>query len=172
LRLARHGALAAALLLAACATQGPELVPGVSTAAEVEARMGPPAEKMLLSNGDTEWFYPNQPFGRVTYGAVFNPAGILRSFDQRLTEANLKYLVVGKTTAPEVRALLGPPYRVLRYPRRDGDSWEWNMGPGSIDFWKQLSVRFDSAGVVADVSYIDDPARNERRRSPFGLWRF
>lgn len=158
----RIAVLLLAAALGACATALPDPVPGVSTRDEVLARMGQPAERMALSNGDEEWFWPRQPYGRVTWAAVFDPGGMLKHFDQRLTEANLRYIVPGKTTAPEVRALLGPPWRILRYPRRDGDSWEWNMGPGSIDFWKQLSVRFDAQDVVADVSYIDDPARNER----------
>jgi hypothetical protein len=166
----RAGLLAVALLLAACATPGPDLFPGVSTGAEVQARMGPPAEAMTLASGDVQWFYPDQPFGRVSHAVLFGPDGRLKSVEQRLTEANLAKLVVGRTSMADVRALLGPPYRVVRYHARDGDSWEWNMGPGPIDFWKQLSVRFDSRGIVADVSYIDDPARNERRRGVFGIW--
>lgn len=158
-----------AALLGACATGEPPLVAGSSTRAEVEARLGPPAERLPLADGEEAWFWPDQPYGRVTWAAVFDAAGTLRRFEQRLTEANLKLLVPGKTTAAEVRSLFGPPYRILRYLNRDGDSWEWNMGPGPIQFWKHLSIRFDAQGKVAEVTYIDDPARNQRRRWPFGL---
>ena len=126
--------------------------------------MGPPAEKVSLSTGDTVWFYPNQPYGRVSYAVVLGADGIVRSVEQRLTEKSMQRIVPDSSTMQEVRALLGPPTAVVRYPNRNGDSWEYNMLGGPINDWKILSVRFDQAGLVRDVSYVDDPDSPRLRR--------
>lgn len=159
-----------ALLVAGCASLGgADLVPGASTAAQVEVSMGPPAEKISLQNGEMVWFYPQQPYGRVSYAVVLGSDGIVRSVEQRLTEKSMQRIVPDSSTMQEVRALLGPPTAVVRYPGRDGDSWEYNMLGGPINDWKILSVRFDQAGLVKDVSFVDDPdsPRLSRRR---GFW--
>ena len=58
-RLRAWTAAAGALLLSACATyDGSALVKGTSTEADVLKLMGPPAEKVTLDSGATEWFYP------------------------------------------------------------------------------------------------------------------
>lgn len=148
-----------AVLASGCASfHGPDIVPGVSTAAHVEAGMGPPAEKLALAGGTTVWFYPRQPFGRATYAVTLGPDGIVRSFEQRLTEQNISRIVVDKSSMQDVRALFGPPGAVVRYPNRDGDSWEYNMYGGAGDvYWKILSVRFGSDDLVKDVALVDDP---------------
>ena len=51
--------LLAAFSLAGCAT-GPNLVPGQSTAADVEARH--PAEKRVVG-GETVYYFPQHPWG-------------------------------------------------------------------------------------------------------------
>ena len=75
-------------------------------------------------------------------------------------------LKMGQTTSQDVRALMGPAHFVVRYRWRDGDSWEYRMNgglvnsTGSISEWMVLSVRFDSTGIVRDVTYIADPDTN------------
>ena len=55
-------ALCLALIVAGCASfDGRGLMPGVSSAAEVESVMGVPAEKRQVANGETWYFYPRQP---------------------------------------------------------------------------------------------------------------
>jgi hypothetical protein len=153
-------ALLALSMLAGCATtsyDGASLVPGSTPAAEVEATMGAPADKVSVG-ADTLWWYPRHP-GRLSYAVRVGADNIVKSVEQRLTEENLKHIQIGKTTSQDMRALMGPPYRVVRYPRRDGDSWEYKMMPGSLDDWMVLSVRFDAAGVVKEVTYVADSAR-------------
>ena len=43
------------------------------------------------------------------------------------------FIAVNKSTVNDVRTQFGPPNRVVRYPGRDGDSWEYNLrgGPGN-----------------------------------------
>ena len=149
-----------AALVSGCATTlgGGEIVPGASTAAHVEAVMGQPMEKIALAGGETEWFYPRQPYGRTSYAVTLGPDNVVRSVEQRLNEKALARIVPDKSSMKDIRALLGPPYHVLRYPNRDGDSWEYNMygGPGDV-YWKILSVRFGADGLVKDVAMVDDP---------------
>src|SRR5512143_1325556 len=110
--------LLGAALLAGCASyDGRGLVPGKSSAAEVEQLMGPPAEKTVEPDGDTVWFYPRGPMGRHTYAVRVAPDGVVRSVEQRLTVENLQKLVAGETTAKDVRALFGPPSRAFRNDR-------------------------------------------------------
>jgi hypothetical protein len=152
-------ALSAALVSGCASFNGPDIVPGATPAGYVEATLGSPAEKVALADGMTTWFYPNQPYGRVTYAVTIGPDNIVRSYEQRLTEANLSRIVIDKSTMHDIRALFGPPYHVLRYPNRDGDSWEYNMygGAGNV-YWKIMSIRFGADGLVKDVAVVDDPS--------------
>ena len=62
--------LLAALALAGCASfEGASLVPGRSSAAEVEAAMGPAADKLTTAGGETVYYYPRLPWGYATYAA-------------------------------------------------------------------------------------------------------
>ena len=71
-------ALCLALTLAGCASfDGRGLTPGVSNAAEVESVMGAPAEKRQVANGETWYYYPRQPYGRMTFVARIAPDGRL-----------------------------------------------------------------------------------------------
>ena len=51
--------------------------------------------------------------------------GKLIAIEQRLTEDYVAKLTPGVSTAAEVRDLLGPPDRVLRFPRLDGEVWTY-----------------------------------------------
>jgi len=56
--------LALAAVAAGCATyDGRGLVRGQSTAAEVHAAMGKPAEQRPGANGETVYYYPQLPWG-------------------------------------------------------------------------------------------------------------
>ena len=151
-------------VMAGCASigafDGSSLVPGRSTAADVVATMGQPVEKVGVG-GDTLYWYPRQSeVSRASYAVRVGPDNIVKSVEQRLTDENLKKIVAGKTTQQDMRALMGPPFFVVRYPGNDGDSWEYKMNPGNIQDWMVLSVRFDAAGVVRNVTYVADTARD------------
>ena len=81
------------LLLAGCASfDGRGLVPGQSTAKDVEALMGVPTERIKLPDGDTTWYYARQPTGRMMYAVRISPDGVMRSREQLLTEQNIANL--------------------------------------------------------------------------------
>lgn len=103
-------AIAALVLLGACASfDGRGLVPGKSIATEVEALMGPPAQRLSLPAGETALYFSRLPAGRAMYVATIGPDGVLRSLEQRLTRENMAKLIPGSSTMKEVRELFGPP---------------------------------------------------------------
>jgi outer membrane protein assembly factor BamE (lipoprotein component of BamABCDE complex) len=144
------GSLAIVVLLAGCASyDGRSLVPGQSRAADVEALMGAPAEKLTVEGGSV-WFYPRQPQGRQTFAVSVDSGGLVRAVEQRLTVQNVHRLRAGSTTRREVRELLGPPWRIASAGRRQGEAWDYAMFD---DTQKEhnLSVLFSDDGVVSRV---------------------
>ncbi|MBK5104884.1 MAG: outer membrane protein assembly factor BamE, partial [Burkholderiales bacterium] len=90
----------AAGLLAGCASySGSSLVAGKSTAAEAEALMGKPAERIEKPDGGSVLYYPRGPAGRETYAVLIGADGKVQAVEQRLTDGNIAKLVLGTTTA-------------------------------------------------------------------------
>ena len=149
-------AFLAAALAAGCASfDGRGLVPGQSRAGDVEALMGPPAEKLSLANGESEWFYPRQPYGRQTFAVRLGPDGVLRSIEQRLSAENLMKLRAGAMTMRDVRALLGPPWRVTHLDRLQRDVWEYTMYSADQKE-SNLYVQFSADGTLREVLLLRD----------------
>jgi SmpA / OmlA family len=145
----------AVLLMAGCASySGSGLVPGTSRAADVQALMGEPAEKLAAENGDTVWFYPRLPTGRQTFAVRLSPDGVVLGVDQRLTEQNVRKLVAGKTTMKQVRLLLGPPFQTTRFERQQRLVWEYPMY-NDLQSAYNLSVQFSYDGIVREVLLQD-----------------
>jgi hypothetical protein len=149
-------ALAAALIAGCAGYSGVGLIPGQSSADEVEALMGPAAERRPAAGGETVRYYPRQPNGRQTYAARFGPDGKLRAIEQRLTEANVAWLAPGSSRAEDVRDLFGPPYQVNRFSRLEREVWTYKMY-GVASQPKDLYVQMTSDGVVREVMIVDDP---------------
>lgn len=144
------------LVLAGCASNnGRGLVPGQSTAKEVEALMGAPADRITVAGGDTVWYYPRQPTGRETYAVRLTPAGVMRSIDQVLNEENLKNIAAGVTTAKQAREILGPPWRTSRNERMGREVWEYYMlNATQWDYF--LYVQLSGDGIVREVMMLKD----------------
>jgi hypothetical protein len=148
--------LAFALLAAGCASySGRGLVPGQSSAADVEAVMGAAADKRPGPNGETVLWFPRMPYGDGTYAARVGPDGRLIAIEQRLTEENIAKLERGKTTAEQVLDVVGPPYRVDQFRRMEREIWTYKMQV--FPFPKALFVQFSPDRVVREVYYMDDP---------------
>jgi outer membrane protein assembly factor BamE (lipoprotein component of BamABCDE complex) len=143
--------------LAGCASySGQGLVPGQSSADEVEALMGPSAAQRPGTGGETVRYYPRQPEGRQTYAARIGPDGKLRAIEQRLTEANVARLSPGLSRSDDVRDLFGPPYMVNNFSRMQREVWTYNIY-GKISQPMNLFVQFSGDGVVREVMMLDDP---------------
>lgn len=146
--------LTAALLSGCASYSGSSLVPGRSTAAEAEALMGKPAERIEKPGGGSVLFYPRAPAGRETFAVTIGADGKVQSVEQRLTDANIAKVVQGTWTARDVRALFGPPSSTTHYARLERDVWEYPMDPPSTPFI--LSVQFSADGIVREVYKMKD----------------
>jgi len=144
------------LLVAACAS-GPALVPGQSTASDVEAKMGRPAEKRV-HDGETVYYYPELPWGHRSYAARIGADGKLIAVEQRLTEENVAKVVRGKSTIGEVRDLLGPPYEPMKVARMERHIWTYPMRIAGDPTPKWFVVQFSTSdGLVRETYLMDDP---------------
>ncbi|MBE0624437.1 MAG: hypothetical protein IH606_06465 [Burkholderiales bacterium] len=147
----------AAGLLAGCASySGSSLVAGKSTAAEAEALMGKPAERVEKPGGGSVLYYPRGPAGRETYAVLIGADGKVQAVEQRLTDGNIAKLVLGTTTAREVRELFGPPAHTAQLPRREREVWEYPMDTTAMPY--VLYVQLSSDGIVREVFKIKDYA--------------
>lgn len=142
------------ILAAGCASDGRLLVPGQSTTADVEAAMGPPAER-IQDGADSVLFYPRQPYGRQTFAARIGADGKLKAIEQRMSQPYISRIRASMTAA-EVRRELGPPASVTRYGRLDRDIWEYRSREVE---WMRLWVQFGPDGRVKEVLYMEDPDR-------------
>jgi outer membrane protein assembly factor BamE (lipoprotein component of BamABCDE complex) len=148
--------LALGLLLAGCAalpTPETTLSPGMSSA-DVEAKMGKPKDTLVDSAGRTVWFYPTAPDEpRRTWAVLFARDGKLEKVEQRLTPANIAKVTPGMTK-PQVRELLGPPWKAYQLQRLPYEEWDYRV---TTDLDNDLLIRFTSEGVVHEKSLLHDP---------------
>jgi hypothetical protein len=151
----------ALILVAACAsTDGRRLVPGQSTAADVEAAMGRPAEKRPAPGGETVYFYPHLPWGYATYAARIGSDGKLLGVEQRLTEKNIALLKPGVTRAHEVRDLLGPPFEPMKQALSGNEIWTYPMRIAGNPTPKWFLAHVSPEGVLTETYLMDDPHFN------------
>ncbi|MGQ0650868.1 MAG: hypothetical protein ACT4P4_01165 [Betaproteobacteria bacterium] len=122
------------------------------------AAPGGPAEVRPGPNGETVHYYPQLPYGRVTYAHRYGADGQLIAIEQRLTERNTARIVRGQTTMKEVRDLLGPPWRPERYALMEREAWTYPMliegDPNPKWFIVQLST---ADGIVRETYMMNDP---------------
>lgn len=146
---------AAAMLAAGCASfDGSTLVAGKSTAADVEALMGAPAERLDAAGGGKVLYYPRL---RETYAVEVDPGGVVKSVEPRRSKANLARVIPNQSTARDVRALFGPPQQVSRLDRQQRDVWEYLYR--HYDEYRVIWIQFSYDGVVREtLDMIDYPA--------------
>ena len=150
--------IAILLLLAGCASfDGKGLLPGQSTAADVEAVMGVAADKRPAAGGETVYYFPRLPWGYATYAARIAPDGKLIALEQRLTEENIDRVKPGATRADEVRDLLGPPYDPMKQALSGNEIWTYPMRLPGFPTPKWFLVHVSPDGVVREKHMIDDP---------------
>jgi hypothetical protein len=152
--------LATLALLAGCASfDGRGLVPGQSTADEVDRLMGRAADKRAGPGGETWFYYPRQPYGRKMFVARIAADGKLTALEQRLTDENVAKIVPNSARANQVRDLLGPPYLVTKFPRLEREVWQYHMRHfGDPGIPVALYVQFSPDGVAREIYIIDERA--------------
>jgi len=139
---------------------GGRLVPGQSTAAEVEKSMGSPAEKRAGPAGETVLWYPRLPYGRVSYAARIGKDGKLIAIEQRLTKENLDKLKPGVSREDDVRDLLGPPQRIDWFAIKQVNAWTYQAQGIEPQI---IVVELSKDGVVRAAYMYDDPVELIRR---------
>ena len=148
----RAAAGLALVFLTGCASFG-SLVPGQTTAAQVEAALGAPDERQALADGGSVWFYAC-PVGRRTHAVTLDRAGVVRAHEERLTRENMDRLRAGDWNTARVRALFGPPHAVARLDRQMRDVWEYNWT--EVTDLRVLWVQFSYDGVVRELLEMHD----------------
>lgn len=150
-------AFSAAALLAACSANPFRPPQPGEPAAQLEAQMGPAADKRVHSDGEIWYYYPRQPHGLVMYVARVKDDRVL-AVEQRLTDENVARLQKGKSTGDEVRDLLGPPWKVWPFPRMQRDIWEYRMTTEAGGGTPQgLYVQLSPDSVVREIYVLNDP---------------
>lgn len=145
-----------AISLVGCASfDGRGLTPGTS-ANEVEALMGPAADKRVKA-GETWLYYPRQPWGYANYVARIGQDGKLIALEQRLTDENIARIERGKWRTEDVRDLFGPPYTAMNFSRLERDIWEYRYRSQQSISPYALYVQFSSDGIAREVYTLSDP---------------
>jgi hypothetical protein len=151
--------LISVVFLGGCASfDGAGLVPGQS-AQEVEALMGPAAERR--QKGTETWLYfPRQPNGKAMYVARIDGGGKLIALEQRLTLENVSRMTAGKSTREEMRELLGPPTTVNDYPRQGRQVWGYRMFADNTSRGAALYAQFSPDGVLREIFQVYEEDEN------------
>jgi len=161
-------AIAAALLLASCATSVSrpvsQLVPGQSTVQDVQAAAGTPTEKVAGAGGASTWFYTTGYYGFQTYAVRLDDKGVVRAVEQTLTPLGLSKLQVGRSTKADVLAILGPPRKTTHFPRRGVDAWDYRV----IDQEPEVfTAEFSADGVLRGTVAEPDSYHNSSGTDSF-----
>jgi hypothetical protein len=153
----------ALLFLAACTSpESYRLVPGESTAHDVELMLGRPADKRAGPDGQTIYWYPQLPWGRTSYAARIDEDGTLLAIEQRLVEENIKQVAVG-WSADQVYDLLGPPWWPETYPRMERTAWTYPMRVQGYGYPKWFVVYLSTKDQrVVLTELMDDPTARPR----------
>jgi hypothetical protein len=116
-----------ATLLPACdAINLPEIKPGITTSAEVRARMGEPGFKHWNNDGTATWEYSRQPSGVQCYMITFGTDQIVKTMEQVLNDANYARVRDG-LSKDDVRRLLGAPGSKMVFDNLREEVWEWRV---------------------------------------------
>ena len=153
------GLLVTALLAGCASYSGIGLVAGASTGADVEALMGQPAESLARPDGGRVLYYPRGPLGRDMFAVLLGVDGRLQAVEQRLTDANIAKIVLGTTTAAQVRELLGPSLIHSSLPGLERNVWGYRMGDRVLPYI--LWVQFSPDGIVREVIKLRENERDD-----------
>ena len=157
------GFVLATFLLAGCSSfDGRGLVVGQSTAAEAEALMGPPAQRLPLAEGGTALYFSRMPEGRHVFQVSVDAQGIVRSIEQKLTRLHIYEIVNGASNRDDVLKLFGPPGRRGYLALSEREWWEYKYQ--DYQDLRILYVQFSGDGVVREVIDLRDLSREPGSR--------
>lgn len=149
--LARLALLVLAVQISGCALPAREKAGALR--AEVVARLGQPTAVFALPAGE-RLLYSELPAGFAAYNLDFDASGRLVRNEQVLTQARFENLPVGVWTTANVQRTFGPPLRVERVARFEGDIWTYRFRQNSDP--RLAHVHLDRQGVVRLVMFTDE----------------
>ena len=113
--------------------------PGITTEAELRARLGAPGMSWPEPDGGRLLEFSGQPSGTFCYMIAVGPDGKVREIRQAFTDANFARVVPG-LTQDETRRLLGVPEEKLRFALKPNEEvWSWR-----IDDTSEKTVYFNA----------------------------
>jgi hypothetical protein len=153
--------LAAAVLLAGCATlSGPPALPGDSMDA-VRAKMGRPTAVRTAPSG-TVYEYGAGMFGQQAWMARFDSSGRLLSVTQVRTGEVFATIRPGVATKADVLDRLGQPSETSRVHLGNFEVWSYRYKESNV--WNSMMhVHFDQGGVVRLMQSGPDPFYEDKR---------
>lgn len=145
-------AVAAALLPACDVVNLNEIRPGITTAAEVKARMGEPGFVHHDNDGTAIWEYSRQPQGVHCYMIAFDRKDVVTRMDQVLNDANYARIADG-LSKDDVRHILGAPATKVVFDNLREEIWEWRIEGVPSTEETYFMVHFDTGhGAVKKTS--------------------
>jgi outer membrane protein assembly factor BamE (lipoprotein component of BamABCDE complex) len=137
-------------VLTGCAI--PSAIKPGATAEELTQKLGKPTAVRPAPGGGESWEYAYGPEGTETWLFSVDQGRKVRTSTQLLTEERLRQVVAGKSSEADVRALLGEPRDITRYP--NGTTWEWRarIGPEM----GMYVVHFGTNGTASGYSVLKD----------------
>lgn len=147
--------VAAALLLAACATAPPG--PGTGRD-EVLRDWGRPTARHALPAGAERLEYASGPYGRTTWMIDLDASGRVEQARQVLNEAEFMQVQLRSAsglTGDELRRWIGRPGERRHGGWAGGEVWSWRY-PTNDCLWFQVSV--SAGGRVTGGAFAIDPA--------------
>ncbi|MBI4990277.1 MAG: hypothetical protein HZC23_15790 [Rhodocyclales bacterium] len=114
------------LLCAGCTHLGVNgFAPGITTEAEVRARLGTPGMTWTEPDGGRLLEFSGQPNGTYCHMIAVGPDGRVREIRQAFGEDSFRRVVAG-LTQDQVRRLLGGPEEKVRFALKpDEEVWSW-----------------------------------------------
>jgi outer membrane protein assembly factor BamE (lipoprotein component of BamABCDE complex) len=139
----------ACLVLAGCSTyERYGLKQGTSTEGEVRKAMGTPRLEFANGDGTRQLAYPKGPLGTETYMVFLGRDGVVDRIEQVLTDDSFQRIMPGRTSGDDVRRMIGPPWRSVRFDNLRQDAWDYRFRD-SWGYMADFSVMIDDGGMVA-----------------------
>jgi len=147
------GIVLLALTVGGCASPAwQSITPGTSQA-ELQARVGTPAESYQMPDGSLRWFYPAP--GETKWAAEIDPRGHVVSVRQVLTAEDLGQARIGGWNMQDVLFRFGKPAETAYFPLMHRTVWSYRYAEDSASF-STMHFYFDPEGVLRLTQVMPD----------------
>jgi hypothetical protein len=136
-------------LLTACAAldSGQALQIGLSSEADVLARLGPPVQIWPEADGGRTLEYSSQPFGTRCRMLRLDAQQRLVAIEEALTPAHRARVQAGMTPE-QVSRLLGRERSRVHFAASGEEVWDWTVEPDQSGYGLRFNVHFKDGRVL------------------------